>query len=41
MAGFTVAVSAGVVLWLGIAPAPLLDWAREAATSLYAVVTLR
>jgi NADH-quinone oxidoreductase subunit N len=40
-AGFTVAVSAGIVLWLGIAPAPLLDWAREAATSLYAVVTLR
>jgi NADH-quinone oxidoreductase subunit N len=40
-AGFTVAVSAGIVLWLGIAPAPLLDWAREAATSLYAAVTLR
>jgi NADH-quinone oxidoreductase subunit N len=34
MAGVTVAASAAVVVWLGIAPAPMLDWARQAAHSL-------
>jgi NADH-quinone oxidoreductase subunit N len=34
MAGTAATVAAGVVLWLGIAPAPLLDWARDAAASL-------
>jgi NADH-quinone oxidoreductase subunit N len=30
----TAAVAAGVVLWLGVAPAPMLDWARDAASTL-------
>jgi hypothetical protein len=28
------AISAGVVSWLGVAPAPMLDWARDAASTL-------
>jgi NADH-quinone oxidoreductase subunit N len=28
------AISAAVVVWLGVAPAPMLDWARDAASTL-------
>jgi NADH-quinone oxidoreductase subunit N len=30
----TAAVAASVVVWLGVAPAPMLDWARDAASTL-------
>ena len=30
----TATVAAGVVIWLGVAPAPMLDWARAAASTL-------
>jgi NADH-quinone oxidoreductase subunit N len=33
-ASATAVVAAGVVLWLGVAPAPMLDWARDAASTL-------
>ena len=28
------AISAAVVIWLGVAPSPMLDWARDAASTL-------
>ena len=33
-ATFTAATATAVVIWLGVAPAPMLDWAREAASTL-------
>ena len=33
-ATFTAATASAVVIWLGVAPGPMLDWARDAASTL-------